>query len=122
MPICPHCGTALPNESKFCFKCGKPTQTGTPTEAPTWEIVRLIQVGREEGIVIKKQFTWWQAVKSTSQGEVLVAETEELDNSLIRAHRERVGREVPRTQEQGERGARQVAVAAPRGGVGTGGN
>ncbi|MBI4673161.1 MAG: zinc ribbon domain-containing protein [Chloroflexi bacterium] len=35
--FCVNCGTQLPDDANFCFKCGKPQRDTTATNEPTWE-------------------------------------------------------------------------------------
>lgn len=38
---CVSCGTQLPDEANFCWKCGKPQKSGIRADEPQWEICEI---------------------------------------------------------------------------------
>ena len=39
--FCSKCGTQLPDEASFCWKCGTPQRSNVRTEAPQWETCEI---------------------------------------------------------------------------------
>jgi hypothetical protein len=39
--FCNDCGTELPDEANFCWKCGKPQREDIRVERPRWEICEI---------------------------------------------------------------------------------
>jgi zinc-ribbon domain len=39
--VCSSCGTQLPEDAKFCLKCGKPQKPGLPAEEVRWETCEI---------------------------------------------------------------------------------
>ena len=40
--FCINCGTELPDEANFCWKCGKPQKEGVTVDEPKWEICEIV--------------------------------------------------------------------------------
>ncbi len=40
--FCSNCGTQLPDEANFCWKCGKPQKTGVQVDEPKWETCEIV--------------------------------------------------------------------------------
>ena len=40
--FCSNCGTELPTDAAFCWKCGKPTKPGTRAEEPKGETCEIV--------------------------------------------------------------------------------
>jgi hypothetical protein len=39
--FCSNCGTQLPDEANFCWKCGRPQNQGSTVEEPRWEMCEI---------------------------------------------------------------------------------
>ena len=52
--FCASCGTQLPDEAKFCLKCGKPQSPDVRVEEPRWETCKVKWYSRtsEAGLLL----------------------------------------------------------------------
>ena len=48
--FCSNCGTQLPDEANFCWKCGKPQKSSIQVDEPKWETAKIkFEVVKEAG-------------------------------------------------------------------------
>ncbi|HBY93341.1 MAG TPA: hypothetical protein DEP84_05135 [Chloroflexi bacterium] len=59
---CVSCGTQLPDEANFCWKCGKPQKQGVQTEKPKWETCEIVIQRPKEGFYTSKYQFWASAI------------------------------------------------------------
>ena len=71
--FCIECGTKLPDEAKFCFKCGKPQECGileVKTEQETCEIV--YEIAGEKWGIYPRTLLRFKALATGAEGEYCV--------------------------------------------------
>jgi ribosomal protein L40E len=82
--FCIECGTELPDEAKFCFKCGKPTAGGESkqkAEQETCEIVYEI-TGEKHGIY-PRTLLRFKAQAKGAEGEYCAGISNEFEANLF---------------------------------------
>lgn len=47
---CSNCGTQIPDDANFCFKCGKPQRTNIQSDEPKWETCEIFYQKSTEGL------------------------------------------------------------------------
>lgn len=79
--FCTSCGTQLPDEANFCWKCGHPMQknlqgkTDLQHEKPKWEICEIdCKAVKESGLLNAGQAQWLAKVTGT-KGTYYVGES-----------------------------------------------
>ena len=48
--FCNNCGTEIPDEANFCWKCGRPQKEGVKVEEPKYETCEIFYIIVHEGI------------------------------------------------------------------------
>jgi hypothetical protein len=57
--FCGNCGTQIPDEASFCWKCGKPQKSGVQAPEPKWETCEIVrEVVRKESLLSGAVFRW----------------------------------------------------------------
>lgn len=83
--FCINCGTQLPEEANFCWKCGRSQKPGVQTEEPKWETCE-IEPEQENAGLLRTMFSLqtdrynYVAKAVGPKGIYMVAETGFVDN------------------------------------------
>ena len=67
--FCISCGTHLPDEANFCWKCGKPQKPGIQPNKPKWETCEIVSEKVRDGGVFSGDYLrfWAEAIGSDGQ-------------------------------------------------------
>jgi len=63
--FCSKCGTEIPDEANFCWKCGKPQKEGVVTDPPKYEICEIVWSHRKDGFHPFSICFWAKAIGKT---------------------------------------------------------
>lgn len=72
--FCSQCGTEIPEEASFCWKCGKQQIKGVAAEEPKWETCEIKWTQMREGLTGSQG--WFEADAIAPTGVYVAAQTE----------------------------------------------
>ncbi|MBN1485504.1 MAG: zinc ribbon domain-containing protein [Chloroflexia bacterium] len=57
--FCINCGTELPDEANFCWKCGRPQKEGVQVKETRWETCEIVYQKLKEPFFGDTEFQFW---------------------------------------------------------------